>query len=385
MIKKITAWILACAILCVPLCGAAAEEAAGGTMELACKSAVLMEQTTGKVLYEMNAHEKLPPASITKVMTLLLVMEAIENGKLALTDTVTVSENAKSMGGSEIWLEVGEQMSVDDLIKATCVASANDAAMALAEQVAGSEEAFVAMMNEKAKELGMNDSSFQNPTGLDDTDANITSAYDIALMSRELIRHEKIKEYSTIWMDSLRGGKTALVNTNKLVRFYEGATGLKTGTTNKAGSCLSATATRGGLSLVAVVMGSTTSDDRFASAKKLLNYGFANWAVAVPENIAEQIEDIKVIGGVSPSVGAMCDPPESILVPKGKEAGVEYKIEMVEDLQAPVEQGQTIGKVTVSLDGETVAEYPVKAKEAVEKMTFWRSFQILVKNALSMK
>ena len=244
-------------------------------VEVPAKSAILMEQSTGQVLCEMNADEQMPPASITKVMTLLLVMEAVESGRLSLEDTVTCSPHASSMGGSQIWLEVGEQMTVQDLIKATAVASANDASVALAEKVAGSEDAFVVMMNERAEQLGMTGTHFVNCTGLD-APGHLTTARDIATMSRILIQHPMIREYSSIWMDSLRGGETQLVNTNKLVRFYDGATGLKTGTTDGAGSCLAATATRNGLSLVAVSLGSATSDERFQSARNILEYGCAN-------------------------------------------------------------------------------------------------------------
>lgn len=261
----------------------AAESLPPMEVEVKAKASVLMDAATGTVLMSQNPHEKLYPASVTKIMTLLLVAEAIESGKIQMTDVVTASTNASKKGGSQIWLKEGEQMTVDDLIKATAVASANDACTALGEYLAGSDEAFVKMMNERAKALSMNDTNFENCTGLDDTAENhVTSAYDIAIMSRELLKYEKILTYTTIWMDSLRGGKTELVNTNKLIRFYDGATGLKTGTTSKAGCCVSATAKRDGLHLIAVVLGSANSDDRFGGARAMLNWGFANYAVTTP-------------------------------------------------------------------------------------------------------
>lgn len=351
---------------------------------LSCKSAILIEEKTGKVLYEMNAHEKMPPASITKVMSLLLVMEAIESGKITLQDTPACSDHAASMGGSQIWLAPGETMTVNDLLKATCVASANDAIVDLAEYVAGSEDAFVQLMNERAKELGMEDTTFKNATGLD-ADGHLTSAYDIALMSRALLAHDLIKEYSTIWMDSLRDGKSELTNTNKLVRFYDGCTGLKTGTTDGAGSCVSASATRNGLSLVAVVMGAPTSKDRFASASKQLDFGFANWAVASPEDQSGSLAPIPVLRGVRREVEVKYEPLTSILVPKGKEKEVAQEIQMQENVTAPVESGQVVGKVVVKLDGEVIGESPITTTKEVEKMTLGRAFQIFLTEAIRMK
>lgn len=347
-------------------------------VEVPAKSAILMEQSTGQVLCEMNADEQMPPASITKVMTLLLVMEAVESGRLSLEDTVTCSPHASSMGGSQIWLEVGEQMTVQDLIKATAVASANDASVALAEKVAGSEDAFVAMMNERAEQLGMTGTHFVNCTGLD-APGHLTTARDIATMSRILIQHPMIREYSSIWMDSLRGGETQLVNTNKLVRFYDGATGLKTGTTDGAGSCLAATATRNGLSLVAVSLGSATSDERFQSARTMLDYGFANYGMATPPPLDDQLTPVKVTGGSEETVEAVGMPPEGFVVKKGDEAKLEQILELAPQVEAPVEKGQTIGTVVVKLEGKEIGRYPIEAASDVPEMTFTLAFSRLIK------
>ena len=339
-------------------------------------SAVVMEATTGKILYEKNPHEKRPGASITKVMTLLLVMEAIDSGKISLTDTVTASAHAASMGGSDIWLKEGETMTVDDLLKATVIMSANDAAVALAEHVAGSEDDFLRQMNEKAKALGMNDTTFKNCNGLDE-DGHLTSAYDIALMSAQLIKHKKIFDYTLTWIDHVRGGKTQLVNTNKLIRTYKGITGLKTGTTGKAGSCISATAERDNVSLIAVVLGSPSTKDRFADAAQLLDYGFANWAMTAPETPA--LEPVPVTNGMQNSVEPEAPAGKSILVPKGKENDVVSQVTLAETLEAPVEKGQIIGKITHKLGDETLQETDIRAKTAVSQITFFSVFRILLK------
>ena len=277
--KKATAILLSVITMCGILgVFASAENESQMPVDVKAKSAVLMDQSTGTVLMRMNENEKLYPASVTKIMSMLLVAEAIDSNTIRLTDAVTTSTNASKKGGSQIWLKEGETMTVDELLKATAVYSANDACTALGEYIAGSDEAFVTMMNDRAQELGMKNTHFDNCTGLDDTSAtHLTTAYDIALMSRELMKHQFIQQYTKIWMDSLRDGKTELVNTNKLIRFYEGATGLKTGTTSKAGCCISATATRNGTSLIAVVMGADNSKDRFEGAKAMLNWGFANY------------------------------------------------------------------------------------------------------------
>ncbi|WRS26522.1 D-alanyl-D-alanine carboxypeptidase family protein [Oscillospiraceae bacterium MB08-C2-2] len=351
--------------------------------KLPAKSAILLHQDTGQVLFEKNADEQLPPASITKVMTLLLVMEAIESKKISLNDMVETSEHANSMGGSQIWLKVGEKMSVDELLKAICISSANDASVALAEHVAGSEDAFVDLMNQRAAELKMDNTHFLNCSGLDEQ-GHLTTARDIAIMSRELMNHPLITQYSTIWMDELRGGETQLVNTNKLVRFYKGATGLKTGTTNGAGSCLSATATREGLSLVAVVMGSALSDERFASARGLLDYGFANFTTVAPPPVDDQLVPVKVLRGVNGQVSVQYSPPKPILVDKLKKDSITQEVTLVSDVEAPIEKGQTLGKVEVMVDGTVVGEYLLMAGEAVDRMTIPRAFSTLIRTMLQM-
>lgn len=350
--------------------------------EIAAKSAVLIDAGSGQLLFEKNAHEKMPPASITKIMTLLLVVEAIEAGKIGWDDMVSCSEHAASMGGTQIWLEPGEEMRLEDLFKAAAVNSANDASMALAEYVAGSEEAFVEQMNARAQELGMADTTFVNPTGLD-AEGHVSTAWDIALMSRELLRHEKVTEYTTIWMDSLRDGKTALTNTNKLVRFYEGCTGLKTGTTDGAGSCLSASATRDGLSLIAVSMGSTTSEERFASCRTLLNYGFSAFESFTPEVPKEELAPVTVKGGIAETVPLTLSSAESILVAKGRSADVSRTVEVPTETEAPVEKGAQLGQVIFSLDGQVLAKLPILAGETVSRMNFSSAFMILLKSFLS--
>lgn len=332
-----------------------------------CRSAILIEPESGKILFEKDADTLMPPASITKIMTLLLVMEAIDSDKMSLDDTVTCSPHASSMGGSQIWFEPGEQMTVHELLKATAIASANDAAVALGEQVSGSEEAFVNLMNTRAQELGMTNTTFKNATGLD-ADGHLTTARDIAAMSAELLKHPKITEYTTIWMDSLRNGETQLVNTNKLVRFFKGATGLKTGTTDGAGSCLSASAMRDGLSLIAVVLGSDTSDQRFGAARGLLEYGFANYeAKPVPEP-DPALAPIKVRGGVRQIVNLKSCAPKQMLVEKGRGTSLTQRQNMVENFEAPVGEGVHAGTIQVMLDGVIICEYDVVTAEAVDKM-----------------
>ena len=358
-----------CAVLCaVMLVTVTPAASALSDEEVKAPAAVLMEPETGRVLYEKNGHEVRECASITKVMTLLLVMEAIDGGKIAMTDTVTASEHASSMGGSDIWLAPGETMTVDEMIKATVVASANDAAVALAELVSGTEEAFVEEMNKKAKELGMKETVFKNCNGLDE-DGHVTSAYDVALMSRALMQHEKIFDYTSIWIDYLRDGKTQLVNTNKLLKSYKGITGLKTGTTGKAGSCISATAEREGLSLIAVVLGSTTGKERFNAAATLLDYGFANFAMSKPE-LSETLPIVAVTGGMEKEVTVKADIKGQVLVQKGKEKELKSSIELSESVEAPVQKGQVLGKVIYKLGDEKVAEYPITAEKAVDKISF---------------
>ena len=348
-----------------------------GTVDIRSKSVILLEQSTGEVLYSYNPDEQYPPASITKIMTLLLVMEAIDAGKITVDDMVTCSQHAADMGGSQIWLEPNEQMSVHDLLKATAVSSANDAATCLAEYVAGSEEAFVAMMNQRAQELGMKNTVFKNTNGLD-AEGHLSTARDIAIMSMELLKHPKILEYTTIWMDSLRGGETQLVNTNKMIRYYDGATGLKTGTTDGAGSCLSASATRNGMTLIAVTLGSATSDERFYTAKKLLDYGFANYELANIQPMSAETP-VKVTGGVENEVTVEPQPPEPLVLPKGRSQEITQEIELMPQVSAPVEKGQTAGRVIVKLGEEEILTYPMVASQSVEKMTLPRALCILFK------
>ena len=352
----------------VPLESTTVNAAIGQTLDIKAKSVVLMEPNTGKVLYESNSDEKLPPASITKIMSLLLVMEAIDRGDISLETVVTASEHACSMGGSQIWLEPGETMTVNDLLKAAVIASANDACVALGETVAGSEEGFVALMNEGAGELGMTNTHFVNCTGLD-AEGHLTSAYDVALMSSALIKHDLIKDYSTVWMDTLRDGKSELVNTNKLVRFYEGTTGLKTGTTGSAKYCLSATAERNGLELVAVVMAGESSNDRFGGAKKLLDYGFANYNYSSIDAGLEGKLKMEVLKGTQKTVEVSPQSTLNVLLPKSASGKIERKTVLSENVTAPVKKGDVLGTVTVTLDGEQLGEIPLVAKNSVKRLT----------------
>ena len=333
---------------------------------LNAKSAILMEESTGNILYESNPDERLPIASVTKVMTMLLIMEAVDSGKISLDDMVTVSENAMSYGGSTMFLETGEQLTVNDMLKGIAVASANDGCVAMAEHLAGSESAFVDMMNEKAKELGMENTHFMNTNGLEEDD-HYSSARDVAIMSRELMKHETIFNYTSIWMDTLRGGKFQLANTNKLIRFYDGANGLKTGSTSKALCCLSAAAKRNDMQLIAVVLGAPTSAERFASAKSLLDYGFANYAVNTQITAGDEVQKIAVEKGVDKEVGVVAGDSCSTLVKKGQEDNITKEIKIDETITAPIEAGQKIGTMTISRDGEVIADIDLNASSAVEK------------------
>ena len=335
-----------------------------------------MDAKTGQVLFEQNADEALPPASVTKIMTLLLVMEAIDEGRLKLTDTVTVSAKAASMGGSQVYLKEGESMCVEEMVKCVVIASANDCAVALAEAVAGSEEAFVDRMNARAAELGMVNTHFENTNGLDDTVSNhVTSARDIAIMSRALIAHPKILEYSGIWMDTIRDGAFGLTNTNRLVRFYPGCTGLKTGSTARAKFCISATAERDGLSLIAVVMAAESRDVRNATAAKLLDFGFANYSIFSTE---QGSCTLPVTGGVSNSVSLSWE-GFCAVVPKGTAAKVETKIELPESVPAPIQKGDTAGRVVYLQNGNEIGSVPIVAEDFVDRMSFgalfWRLCQ----------
>lgn len=353
----------------VPIDATTVNAAIGQTLDIKAKSVILMEVNTGEILYESNSDEKLAPASITKIMPLLLVMEAIDRGEISLETVVTASEHACSMGGSQIWLEPGESMTVDELLKATVIASANDACVALGELISGSEEGFVALMNERAKELGMNNTTFVNCTGLD-ADGHLTSAHDVAIMSTELIKHKLIKNYSTVWMDSLRNGQSELVNTNKLVRFYEGTTGLKTGTTGIAKYCLSATAERNGMELCAVVMAGETSNDRFAGAKKLLDYGFANYSFSVLESEFKQGQ-VEIKGGTKKTVKIQANGTINHLMQKNSASEITRKTEWNENLQAPINKGDVLGYVNIFSGENQIGSIPITATEKVKKLSIF--------------
>lgn len=336
---------------------------------------LLMEKETGTILYEENAHQQMEPASVTKVMTMLLVMEALDAGQIHLEDLVSVSAHAASMGGSQVYLKENEQLSVHDMLKAVAVASGNDAAVALGEHLAGSEDAFVARMNERAKELGMADTHFVNCTGLP-AEGHVTSAYDIAVMSRALIGHPDIRNYTTIWIDSLRDGQFQLANTNKLIRFYQGATGLKTGSTDSALYCLSATAERDGMELIAVVLKSPTTQQRFDSAKAMLDFGFANYTLmeVYPE---QALPPVDVLLGVQSTIQPQLATPARILIDKTDREKVSSQVTLCRDVAAPVERGQTLGKMVVYVDGVEQATVPIVTDQAVERLRFGGIFQRL--------
>lgn len=356
----------------MPITVNADEQAGVPDLSIDCKSAILMEASTGRIMYEKDADIPLPPASVTKVMTLLLVMEAIDAGRLKYDDMVSASAHACSMGGSQIYLKEGEQMSVDDLLKSVVIASANDAAVALAERVAGSEEAFVALMNKRAEELGMKNSHFENTNGLDDTVTNHTcSARDIAVMSRALLKHEKITEYSKIWMTTIRDGAFGLTNTNRLVRFYEGATGLKTGSTAKAGFCISATAKRDGMELIAVIMGSSTRDLRNSAAATLLNYGFANYEIY--HRSAESLGDVRVVGGDKDKIGISCG-EISLLVKKSEAGKITFTDSIPERISAPAEKGGKIGERSYYLGEELLGKSDIITVDSTARIGFFGIF-----------
>ena len=349
-------------------------------LNLEAESAILIEQNSGKILDEHNIHERLHPASVTKVMSLLLIMEALDSGKITLDTQIPCSSNAASMGGSQIWLDTTETLSVNDMLKAIAVVSANDCVMALSEYLGGTEEGFVQMMNNRAKELGMNDTTFKNCHGLDE-DEHLTSAHDIALMSRELLmNHPSITNYSTIWTDTLRAGKSALSNTNKLVRNYAGCTGLKTGSTFLALFNLSASATRDGLSLIAVVMKAPTSALRFSNAASLLDYGFSNYSYKSFGNQGETVKQIAVTKGLSKTVNAVYETSPSFLIKKGEESGITYEINLNESVQAPVSQGQTLGTIKYSLNGIELGSVNIVAETSVDKIQLLNMTKHIVNN-----
>ena len=368
MFRKLMAALLSAAVavsLVLPAQGAA--------LEIAAPSAVLMDAATGTVLYEKNAHAPLAPASVTKIMTLLLVMEALDSGRISWDDTVTASEAAAAKGGSQVYLEPGEQMTMEEMIKSVAVVSANDCATALAEHVAGSESAFVEMMNNRAAELGMADTHFVNCTGLDDEPnaaEHLTTAYDIALMSRELLKHDRIREFTTIWMDTVRNGEFGLSNTNKLVRFYQGTTGLKTGYTSSAGHCLSASAERDGMELIAVVLHCSSSGERFQSAKQLLDYGFAGYTLVTPDETTE-IPAVPVVLGEVDAITPVLSEASPVLVEKGQAGKITTRVEVAEQVRAPVEAGQRLGTLTIQSDGSPLQAVPLVAPEAVARKSWW--------------
>lgn len=340
----------------------------GNSLNLTCGSAVLIEQNTGTVLYDHNMHEQLRPASVTKVMTILLIMEAIDNGTISLQDNVPCSENASSMGGSQIWLDPTETLTVDEMLKAICVVSANDCCVAMAEYIAGSQELFVERMNTRAKELGMNDTTFKNCHGLDE-DGHVTSSYDIALMSRELMtKHPSITNYTTIWMDTLRDGKSQLVNTNKLLRNYQGCTGLKTGSTSTALFNLSATATRDNLSLIAVIMKGETSPIRFAEAQKLLDYGFSNFEYYACTNAGDILKDVLVEKGTLNSVKVSFKQEAGTLIPKGQRGNITTTVILPDSVPAPINRGDKLGEVVFKLGDETLSTIDLISTSTVKKI-----------------
>lgn len=340
-------------------------------LDLSCESAILISQDTGEVLYEHNAHEKLRPASVTKVMTILLIMEEIDSGRLSYSDKISCSEKASSMGGSQIWLDTREELTVDEMLKAICVVSANDCTVAMAEHIAGSEEMFVNRMNERAKELGMNDTTFKNCHGIDE-DGHETSSYDIALMSRELLKnHPDITKYTTIWMDSLRDGKSELVNTNKLIRNYQGATGLKTGSTSLALFNLSASATRDDLSLIAVIMRAPSTKERFSCARKLLDYGFSTFKYKKFAEKDVEVMNVPINKGVVSEASVKYADTSGKIMNKKSEGNVEQEIIINDNVSAPIEAGQVLGKVEFRVDGEAVASVDLVAENDVAKLNIF--------------
>lgn len=351
--------------------------------ELECRSAILIEASTMTVLYEKNADTAYPPASVTKIMTLLLVCEAIDSGKTSLTDTVSASDNASKMGGSQVYLKAGEQMTVSDMIKSVAVASANDCAVALAEHISGSESSFVVQMNEKAKQLGMKNTNFENVTGLDDTTKDhVTSARDIAIMSAELLKHKYIFDYTTIWMDTIRNGAFGLTNTNRLIRFYKGANGLKTGMTAKAGFCISAAAKRGDMQLIAVIMGAPNRDARNAAASKLLDFGFANYGIYKVES--SELAPVRLTGGVNPEIKVKHG-DFSALLPVNDIKSVSYETEIPESVSAPLKTGDVIGRIEFFSNGKPIGETEITAGEDAYKIGFKDMFIKLLSKFLMIK
>ena len=385
LLKRISTFALAfvlvfCVFVSYPQGISAVEGSGSVEMKFDCTSAILMDADTGTVLFEQNPDAPLPPASVTKIMTLLLVMEEIEKGNLKYTDMVVTSANAAAMGGSQVYLEEGESMTAEDMIKSVVVSSANDAAVALAEHIAGSESAFVMRMNERARELGMENTSFENTNGLDDTATNhVTSARDIAIMSRELLKHTDILKYSSIWMDTIRNGQFGLTNTNRLIRFYKGATGLKTGSTSKAKFCVSATAMRDGMHLICVIMAAPSSDTRNAIATQLLNWGFANYGIYKNEGSAT--EPIDVVGGVLDKCNIKCEGFSAVLK-KGDNAKVEMRYVLPKNVSAPIKAGDEIGFIEYTCNGQIIGKSRIISSQDVEKISFWEIFERMLSKFL---
>ena len=387
MPKRIISLFLSVIILSVTAFSAAEdkekEETQKGSGMVSAKSAILMEQTTMKPLYEQNADEKVQIASVTKTMTMLLIMEALDSGKIKYTDMVSTSEYAASMGGSQVFLEPGEEMSVDDMLKAICVSSGNDAAVAMAEFVGGSSEAFVEMMNKRAAELGAKNTHFINCNGLDETAEHYSTARDVAIISCELLKHKDIEKYTKIWMDTLRGGKFGLSNTNKLIRFYKGANGIKTGSTSAAKYCLSASAERDGMQLVAVILGAPSTQERFGGATKLLDYGFANYAV-FSAGKEKNKDKISVLGGEKDFADCCISSGENIVVKKGEEKKIEIKKNLVPEIKAPVKKGDKVGELKYTLGGKEIAKKDICAASDIKRISVLKMYLTVLKSSLKM-
>lgn len=372
-----------CLIVSISTLSLNAYSASPFTPSISAKSLILMEEASGKILYENNSHQSLPPASVTKIMTMLLICEAIENKEITLDTVITASERAKSMGGSTIFLDTNEHMTLDDLLKGIAVASANDACVAVAEHMCGSVESFVAKMNERAAKLGMKDTNFVNCNGLD-VENHYTSAYDIALMSRELLKHEMIEKYTTIWMDSLRNGAFQLANTNKLIRFYKGANGLKTGSTSGAGCCISATAKRDGMQLIAVSLGCANSKDRFNSARELLDYGFSNFTVTSFGEKNSKVCKVPVLYGKNDTVIALTQSNSAVVIDKSDKEKIKTHLNLPKNLKAPIKKGEIIGEMLITLNGETLAKTNLISDKAVKKKTPADYFISLLKEMVTL-
>lgn len=378
--KKFVSILLSLAIILAFPLNCLAAESKNKDENIKAESVILMNMDTGKVLLKQNEYEHLSPASVTKIMTILLVLEALDSGKITLNDKVSASENAVAMGGSQIWLEIGEMMTVDELLKATVIASANDACTALGEYIAGSSAGFVKMMNERAAELGLKNTNFENCTGLDDTTKNHYScAYDLAVISSQVMKHKLILNYTTVWLDSLRGGKTELNNTNKLVNTYNGITGLKTGTTSNAGFCVAATATRDNMNLVAVVLNAKTSEDRFDTAKYLLDYGFANYKLFKPEIDSDKITPVKVINGIEKSIVPVYSEGTAIVV-ENTNAEYTYEYKLNESAQAPISKGDVLGVINVSNGKDVVATIDLVSPRDVDTISMKYVFKSILLN-----